>query len=155
MAHVNINRVVMTANLTADAELRSFPSGARLVTFRIANNGLRGEANFFDVEFWGERAEKVVEYLTKGRAIAIDGRLQSKEWEAGDGTKRYGTCIVADSVEFLSGPREEASTSKTAQRGGRSGTRSTGRTAGKGGSTAKGRKGSTGRTTRTRARSKA
>ena len=117
MAATNINRVVMTGNLTADPELRSLPSGMSVCSLRIACNtrrkdGASGEwvdkPNYFNVTVWGAQGENAARYLAKGRPVAIDGRLEWREWEAQDGTKRQATDIIADSVQFL-GSREDAS----------------------------------------------
>ena len=117
MAATNINRVVMTGNLTADPELRSLPSGMSVCSMRIACNTRRKNAstgewedkpNYFNVTVWGAQGENVARYLSKGRPVAIDGRLEWREWEAQDGSKRQATDIIADSVQFLGG-REEAS----------------------------------------------
>jgi single-strand DNA-binding protein len=117
VAATNINRVVMTGNLTADPELRSLPSGTSVCKLRIAcntrrKNGSTGEwedkPNYFDVTVWGAQGENAARYLSKGRPVAIDGRLEWREWEAQDGTKRQATDIIADSVQFL-GSRDEAS----------------------------------------------
>ncbi|HTA06717.1 MAG TPA: single-stranded DNA-binding protein [Solirubrobacteraceae bacterium] len=117
MAATNINRVVMTGNLTADPELRSTPGGTSVCSLRIACNTRRkdnatGEwvdkPNYFNVTVWGAQGENAARYLTKGRPVAIDGRLEWREWEAQDGTKRQATDIIADSVQFL-GSREDAS----------------------------------------------
>ncbi len=117
MAATNINRVVMTGNLTADPELRSLPSGTSVCKLRIAcntrrKNGSTGEwedkPNYFDVTVWGAQGENAARYLTKGRPVAIDGRLEWREWEAQDGSKRQATDIIADSVQFL-GSREDGS----------------------------------------------
>ena len=116
MAATNINRVVMTGNLTADPELRTLPSGMSVCNLRIACNTRRknqstGEwedkPNYFNVTVWGAQGENVARYLSKGRPVAIDGRLEWREWEAQDGSKRQATDIIADSVQFL-GSREEA-----------------------------------------------
>ena len=116
MAATNINRVVMTGNLTADPELRSLPSGMSVCSLRIACNtrrkdGSTGEwvdkPNYFNVTVWGAQGENAARYLSKGRPVAIDGRLEWREWEAQDGTKRQATDIIADSVQFL-GSRDEA-----------------------------------------------
>jgi single-strand DNA-binding protein len=116
MAASNINRVVMTGNLTADPELRSLPSGTSVCSLRIACNtrrkdGSTGEwvdkPNYFNVTVWGAQGENAARYLAKGRPVAIDGRLEWREWEAQDGTKRQATDIIADSVQFL-GSREDA-----------------------------------------------
>ncbi|HME04121.1 MAG TPA: single-stranded DNA-binding protein [Solirubrobacteraceae bacterium] len=117
MAATNINRVVMTGNLTADPELRSLPSGMSVCSLRIAcntrrKNGSTGEwedkPNYFNVTVWGAQGENAARFLAKGRPVAIDGRLEWREWEAQDGTKRQATDIIADSVQFL-GSRDEAS----------------------------------------------
>ncbi len=116
MAATNINRVVMTGNLTADPELRSLPSGNSVCSLRIACNtrrkdGATGEwvdkPNYFNVTVWGAQGENAARYLSKGRPVAIDGRLEWREWEAQDGTKRQATDIIADSVQFL-GSRDDA-----------------------------------------------
>jgi single-strand DNA-binding protein len=116
VAATNINRVVMTGNLTADPELRSLPSGMSVCSLRIACNtrrkdGATGEwvdkPNYFNVTVWGAQGENAARYLSKGRPVAIDGRLEWREWEAQDGAKRQATDIIADSVQFL-GSREDA-----------------------------------------------
>jgi single-strand DNA-binding protein len=116
VAATNINRVVLTGNLTKDPELRSLPSGTSVCELRIACNTRRknnetGEwddkPNFFNVKVWGAQGENVARFLAKGRPVAIDGRLEWREWEAQDGTKRQAIDIIADSVQFL-GSRDEA-----------------------------------------------
>jgi len=115
VAATNINRVVLTGNLTADPELRSLPSGTSVCKLRIASNtrrkdGATGEwvdkANYFDVTVWGPQGENCARYLAKGRPVAIDGRLEWREWETQDGAKRQSVEIVADSVQFLGGRDE-------------------------------------------------
>ena len=117
MAATNINRVVMTGNLTADPELRSLPSGMSVCSLRIACNTRRKNSstgewedkpNYFNVTVWGAQGENAARFLSKGRPVAIDGRLEWREWEAQDGTKRQATDIIADSVQFL-GSREDTS----------------------------------------------
>ena len=117
MAATNINRVVMTGNLTADPELRSLPSGMSVCSLRIACNTRRKDQasgewvdkpNYFNVTVWGAQGENAARYLSKGRPVAIDGRLEWREWEAQDGAKRQAVDIIADSVQFL-GSRDDAS----------------------------------------------
>ncbi len=116
MAATNINRVVLTGNLTRDPELRSLPSGMSVCKLRIASNtrrkGASGEwedkPNFFDVTVWGAQGENCARFLSKGRPVALDGRLEWREWEAQDGSgKRQSVEIIADSVQFLGG-RDDA-----------------------------------------------
>ena len=117
MAATNINRVILTGNLTRDPELRSLPSGSSVCKLRIACNTRRkdnstGEwvdkPNYFDVTVWGQQGENCATYLQKGRPVAIDGRLEWREWEAQDGSgKRQSVEIIADSVQFLGGRGED------------------------------------------------
>ncbi len=112
MAATNINRVVLTGNLTSDPELRSLPSGMSVCKLRVACNTRRkdnstGEwtdkPNFFDVTVWGAQGENCARFLSKGRPVALDGRLEWREWEGQDGNKRQSVEIIADSVQFLGG----------------------------------------------------
>ena len=107
----------MTGNLTADPELRSLPSGSSVCKLRIACNTRRKDGgsgewvdkpNYFNVTVWGAQGENAARYLAKGRPVAIDGRLEWREWDAQDGTKRSAVDIIADSVQFL-GSREDPS----------------------------------------------
>jgi single-strand DNA-binding protein len=116
MAATNINRVVITGNLTADPELRSLPSGTSVCKLRVACNTRRkdnstGEwvdkPNYFDVTVWGAQGENCARYLSKGRPVAIDGRLEWREWESNEGQKRQGIDIIAEAVQFLSSPRDD------------------------------------------------
>lgn len=109
MAASNINRVILTGNLTKDPELRSLQSGTSLCKMRIAVNSRRKDSsgdwvdkpNYFDVTVWGKQGENCAEYLSKGRPVAVDGRLDWHEWETDDGHKRQAVEIIADSVQFL------------------------------------------------------
>ena len=113
MAGTNINRVVITGNLTRDPELRNTNSGMAVCSLRIASNSRRKDAsgtwvekpNFFDVTVWGAQGENCAQYLSKGRPVAVDGRLDWREWQDKDGNKRQSIDIIADSVQFL-GSRE-------------------------------------------------
>jgi single-strand DNA-binding protein len=116
VAATNINRVVLTGNLTRDPELRSTASGTSVCSLRIATNTRRkdqstGEwtdkANYFDVTVWGAQGENCARFLSKGRPVAIDGRLEWREWETPEGHKRQAVDIIADSVQFLGG-RDDA-----------------------------------------------
>ena len=110
----NINRVVLVGNLTRDPELRHTPSGTPVCSLRVAVNTRRKDEtgqwvdkpNYFDVTVWGQQGENSAQYLSKGRPVAIDGRLEWREWEAQDGSKRQAVEIVADSVQFLGGRME-------------------------------------------------
>ena len=111
----NINRVIITGNLTADPELSSLPSGTSVCRLRVAVNrrykdNASGEwtekPNYFTVKVWGAQGENCANYLAKGRAVAIDGRLEWSQWETQDGAKRESVEIIADTVQFLGGRGE-------------------------------------------------
>src|SRR3954468_484714 len=110
----NINRVVLVGNLTKDPELRHTPSGTAVCKLRLAVNTRQKDAqgnwgdkpNYFDVTVWGNQGESCAQYLSKGRPVGVDGRLDWREWEAQDGTKRQAVEIIADSVQFL-GSRQD------------------------------------------------
>ena len=107
----NINRVTITGNLTADPELRHTGSGLAVCQLRVACNGRRKDQqsgqwvdkpNYFNVTVWGAQGENCNNYLSRGRPVAVDGRLDWREWEAKDGSgKRQTVEIVADTVQFL------------------------------------------------------
>ena len=108
----NINRVVLVGNLTRDPELRHTGGGTPVCSLRLAVNSRRKDPatgewadkpNYFDISVFGNQAESCNQYLAKGRPVAIDGRLEWREWEAQDGTKRQAVDIVADNVQFLGG----------------------------------------------------
>lgn len=110
MAASNVNVVVITGNLTRDPELRHLNSGTAVCELRVAVNGRRKDqsgnwvekANYFDVVVWGAQGENCANYLSKGRPVAIEGRLDWSEWEAKDGSgKRQAVRIVANTVQFL------------------------------------------------------
>jgi single-strand DNA-binding protein len=118
VAATNINRVTITGNLTRDPELRSTPGGTPVCGLRVAVNSRRKDAesgqwvdkpNYFDVTVFGAQGENCAQYLAKGRPVAVDGRLNWREWEAQDGSKRQSIDIIADSVQFL-GSRDGAQT---------------------------------------------
>ncbi len=106
----NINRVVLVGNLTRDPELRHTPSGTAVCKLRIAVNSRQKDAstgewgekpNYFDVTVWGNQGESCARFLSKGRPVGVDGRLDWREWDAQDGTKRQAVEIIADTVQFL------------------------------------------------------
>lgn len=108
-----LNRIVLIGRLTKDPESQYTPNGIALAKFRIAvdrptKNPETGEreTDFIDVVAWRRTAEFVTQYMTKGRLVAVDGRLQIRSWVAQDGSKRYATEVVADNVEGLDRPRE-------------------------------------------------
>ena len=108
-----MNKVIMIGNLANDPEARTTQSGISQSTFRIAvqrrfanAQGVR-EADFLTVVAWRQTADFCNRYLSKGRKVAVEGSIQTRSYDAQDGSKRYVTEIIADSVEAL-GSRDEA-----------------------------------------------
>jgi single-strand DNA-binding protein len=121
---VNINRVVLTGNLTRDPDLRATPGGVSVCKLGIAVNTRRKNShtgeweekpNYFRVTVFGRQADACAQYLGKGRPVAIDGRLEWSTWES-DGQKRESIDIIADSVQFLAS-RDEPNGGGGARRG--------------------------------------
>lgn len=118
---MNLNRVILTGNLTADPELRTTASGTSVCDLRIACSTRRKDSssgewvdkpNYFNVVVWAAQAENAARYLTKGRPVAIDGRLEWREWDTQDGTRRQAVLIVADTVQYLGSARALDTTSE-------------------------------------------
>ena len=109
----SLNKVFLMGNLTRDPELRYTPSGTAVADLRVAVNdsytdreGKRVERTLFvDVVVWQRQAETACEYLSKGRPILVEGRLQMDEWENQQGEKRTKIRVVAQRVQFLGSPR--------------------------------------------------
>jgi len=112
MSFFTINRVVLVGRLTRDPELRSLPSGTSVSSLRVACNGSRKDAdgsyserpNYFDVSVFGAPAESVDRYMRKGSRIAVDGRLEWREWETAEQQRRQAVSVVAETVQFLDSP---------------------------------------------------
>lgn len=102
-----MNKVILIGRLTRDPELRYTPSGAAVCNFTIAVdrpfNSQTGEkeADFIDIVVWNKSAENVAKYMTKGRQIAVEGRLQIRSYDGNDGQRHWRTEVVANQVEFL------------------------------------------------------
>lgn len=107
-----MNKAILIGNLANDPESRTTQSGIAQCSFRLAvqrrfanQQGVR-EADFLTIICWRQTAELCARYLSKGRKVAVEGSIQTRSYDAQDGTKRYVTEIIADSVEFL-GSRED------------------------------------------------
>ena len=111
---MNLNKVFIIGNLTRDPELKTLPSGSSVANFGIATNRVwrnqqgekQEEVQFHNIVVFGKQADTVSQYLKKGGSVLVEGRLQTRNWEAQDGTKRTKTEIVAERVQF--GPRKQA-----------------------------------------------
>lgn len=108
----SFNKVMLMGNLTRDPEMRYIPSGQAVTTFSIAVNRVynsqsgerKEEVSFIRIVTWGRHAETCNEYLKKGSSVFVEGRLQSRSWEAQDGSKRSTMEVVAQNVQFLTRP---------------------------------------------------
>lgn len=105
------NKAIIIGNLTRDPEMKALPSGMSVTSFSLATNrvwkdkdGAKQEStDFHNIVVFGRQAETTNQYLKKGSMAMIEGRIQTRSWDAQDGTKRYRTEIVADRVQF--GPK--------------------------------------------------
>ena len=108
---MNLNKVFIIGNLTRDPELRTLPTGTPVASFGVATNRVwknqqgqkQEDVQFHNVVVFGRQAEIVSQYLNKGSLVMIEGRIQTRSWDAKDGTKQYRTEIIAERVQF--GPR--------------------------------------------------
>ena len=113
----SLNKVFLMGNLTRDPEVRYAPNGTAVTNFSIAINRQytletgekKEDVCFVKVVVFGKYAEVCGEYLTKGRAVLVEGRLQSRSWEGKDGQKRNTLEVVANNVQFLGKGKESAS----------------------------------------------
>ena len=116
----SFNQVILMGNLTRDPDLRQIPSGQSVCSFSLALNrsykGQDGEwveaTDFVDVVAWGPLGERIAQYVTKGRPVLVNGRLQSRQWEQ-DGQKRNKLEVIASDVTFLGGRGEGNSDSNS------------------------------------------
>ncbi len=105
----SVNKVILVGNLGRDAELRYTPGGAAVATINMATTevwndkgGQRQEkTEWHRIVLWGKSAESLAEYLTKGKQIYVEGRLQTRQWDDKDGNKRYTTEIRGDRIVLL------------------------------------------------------
>ncbi|NMP20935.1 single-stranded DNA-binding protein [Sulfobacillus harzensis] len=107
-----LNRIVLIGRLTRDPEMRYTPQGVPVASFSLAvdrpftNQQGQREADFIDCVAWRKLGETVGNHLTKGRLVAVEGRLQIRSYEAQDGSKRRVAEVICDSVRFLDRPRD-------------------------------------------------
>jgi single-strand DNA-binding protein len=107
-----MNKVILIGNIAADPESRTTQSGVAQCTLRLAvqrrfaNQQGQRESDFFNVVCWRQTAEFAGKYLAKGRKVAVEGSLQTRSYDAQDGSKRYVTEVIADNVEFCDSKKE-------------------------------------------------
>lgn len=106
----DLNMIFLMGNLTRDPELRYTPNGQAVASFAVATNRYwtdkesgekKDSVEYTDIVVWGKMAENVANYLKKGRRVHVIGRLQTRNWEAQDGSKKYKTEVIATDVTFL------------------------------------------------------
>ena len=106
----NLNKVMLIGNAGKDAELRYMASGTPQCQFSLAvNNNRRNQqtnewetqTEWFNIIVWGDTAERVSQYITKGKSLYVEGRLQTRSWDGDDGQKHYRTEVVAQTVQLL------------------------------------------------------
>lgn len=110
-----MNKAILRGNLGNNPELRFTSTGQPVCNFRMATNRVYGtkegerrkETTWHRVVVWGKQAESCAEYLSKGRQVYVEGRLQTRSWEDRDGNKRWTTEVVAQTVQFLGGGRKQ------------------------------------------------
>lgn len=102
-----MNKVILIGRLTKDPELKTTPTGVATTTFTVAvdrnftNQQGQREADFLNCVAWRKQAENISRYCTKGSQVAVEGRIQTRSYDAQDGSKRYVTEIICDNVTFL------------------------------------------------------
>jgi len=109
---MNLNKVQIIGRVTQDLELKQAPNGNSVVNFPVATNrhwtdssgNKQEQTEFHTIEMWGKLADIAGQYLVKGQEVYIEGRLQTKSWEAEDGSKRYKTSIVAEQMQMGNKP---------------------------------------------------
>ena len=107
----SVNKVILVGNLGRDSELRYTPGGAAVATLNLATTEVwndkqqqrQEKTEWHRIVLWGKQAESLQEYLTKGKQIYVEGRLQTRQWDDKDGNKRYTTEIKADRITLLGG----------------------------------------------------
>lgn len=109
-----LNKVILMGRLTRDPELSQTPTGVTVARFSIAVNRRfakegQQQADFINCTAWRQQAEFICKYFKKGSMIAVVGSIQTRSWDAPDGTKRYATDIIVDEAYFTGGKKEEAS----------------------------------------------
>jgi len=110
-----MNTISLTGGLTRDPELRTTPAGKSVCDMRVAVTRPRNrdKSDYFDVVAWEGLGETCAAHLEKGRQIAVNGRVEYREWEADDGTRRSAYSVIADQVDFLDRPREHDTNDQT------------------------------------------
>ena len=106
-----LNKAILMGRLTKDPEMKTVGEGVQVTNFTLAvnrpkYNGNEGQTDFISIVAWRKTAEFIEKYFSKGMQVYVVGRIQTRSWEADDGTKRYATDVVADEVGFAESKRK-------------------------------------------------
>lgn len=118
-----LNKALLIGNLTRDPELKALPSGIQVASFSCATNRVWKDKNgakqesvdYHNIVVFGRQAEIAAQYLKKGSNVYVEGRMQTRSWDAPDGTKKYRTEVIADRIQF--GPRREGGSAPSQESG--------------------------------------
>ena len=110
----SVNKAILIGNLGKDPELRYTPGGQAVATFSLATSerykdkdgNMQERTDWHNIVVWGRTAENAKQYLTKGRSVYVEGRIQTRSYDDKDGNKKWFTEVVAQRLQFLGGPRE-------------------------------------------------
>lgn len=111
----DLNKVILIGRIVKDVELRHTPSGVAVASFDIANNKTytqngekKEQVSYISCVAWSKLGELIAEYCKKGAQIAVEGRLQQRRWDDSEGNKKSKIEIVAENIQFLAKPRDQA-----------------------------------------------
>ncbi len=112
-----LNKALIIGNITRDPELRALPGGSKVCSFSVATNRVwkdktgakKEEVDYHNIVVFGRQAETAGQYLKKGSSVLVEGRMQTRSWDAADGQKKYRTEVIADRVQFGNRPAGGAS----------------------------------------------
>lgn len=112
-----MNKIFLIGRLTKDPELKYTPKGVAVTSFTLAvkrhvSGNKEKETDFINIVVWNKAAENCAKYISKGRLVAVEGRLQIRSYEGNDGKKRWVTEVIADNVEFLSSGKSDDPTTQ-------------------------------------------
>lgn len=118
-----MNKVILKGRLSKDVDLRTTTTGKNVATTNIAVNryGKDAGADFIPLVVWGDRAENFAKYLSKGREVLVEGKIQIRSYEGKDGSKRYATEVIVDNFEFCGSRNDGGNNSQQSQQSHESG----------------------------------
>jgi single-strand DNA-binding protein len=112
-----LNKILLIGNAGRDAELRYLASGTPQAQFSLAVNNRRknqqtgdweDQTEWFNIVVWGDTAERISQYITKGKQVFVEGRVQTRSWEDDQGQKHYRTEVIAQTIQLLGSARDQS-----------------------------------------------